>query len=69
MRKFNGLLVEDNEIKKIAQFGCFGEMADGTKCFHELDENGNEIEGKWFSMSRRKIDGKTYTLFFLEGLE
>ena len=69
MKKFNGMLIEDDEIKRISKFVCFGEMSDGTKCFHEVDENGEEIEGKWYSMSRRKIDGTTYTLFFLEGLE
>lgn len=69
MKKFNGLLVKDNEIIKISRFVCFGEMSDGTKCFHEIDENNEEIEGAWYSMSRRKIDGETYTLFFLEGIE
>ena len=66
MKRFKGLLIDNGEIKRVSLFVCFGEMCDGTKCFHELDENGNEIETYWYSMSRRKIDGKTYTLFFLE---
>ena len=69
MRKFNGLLIEDGEIKKESRFVCFGEMSDGSKCFHEIDENDEEIEGKWYSMSRKKFNGKAYTLFFLEGLD
>ena len=67
MRIYNGLLVDDNEIKRSSKFVSFGEMADGSKCFHELDENGNEKDDFWFSMSRKKINGKNYTLFFLEG--
>lgn len=69
MRKFKGLLVDDNIIIKESTFICFGQMSDGSKCFHELDTNNNEIIGAWYSMSRRKINGNTYTLFFLEGLE
>ena len=67
MRKYNGLLIDNGEIIKESKFVSFGEMADGSKCFHELDENGNEKNDFWFSMARKKINGKQYTLFFLEG--
>lgn len=69
MRKFTGFLVDDNEIKRESRFVCFGEMAGGTKCYHEIDENSKEIENAWYSMSKRKIDGVNYTLFFLEAID
>lgn len=69
MRKYSGYVVEDHEIGRVSVFKCFGEMSDGMKCYHELDAVGEEIEGKWYSMARKKIAGTTYTLFFLEGLE
>ncbi len=69
MRKYTGIIIEDQKAVRKSTFKCFGEMADGMKCYHELDPEGEEIEGKWYSMARKKIDGTTYTLFFLEGLE
>ena len=69
MHKFNGYIINDGEIEKKSKFVCFGEMADGTKCFHEIDENGDEISGFWYSMSKIKVDGKQYALFFREGRE
>ena len=70
MRKFNGILIDENGTpQRYAKFVCFGEMSVGTKCYHEVNENGEEIEGWFYFMSRRKIDGKNYQLFVLEGVE
>lgn len=69
MHKFNGIIIDNGECVRASRFVCFGEFSDGTRCFHEIDENGKEIEGVFYTMSRQKIDGKTYQLFFLEGVE
>ena len=69
MRKYSGYVIEDKTIERIAFFRCFGEMSDGMKCYHELDATGEEVEGKWYSMSKQRINGSVYTIFFMEGLE
>lgn len=68
LRVFKGLLIDDNEVKRVSRFACVGEMADGTKVFHEVDDNGEEVGGAWYSFSKTRIDGKVYNLFFLEAI-
>ena len=67
-RTFNGLLIDDGEIKRASRFTCFGEMSDGTKCYCEVDENGEQIGTAWYSFSKKRIDGKIYNLFYLEAI-
>ena len=69
MKKFNGFLIENGVCERRGKFVVFGEMSDGTKCYHEIDKNGDEIVGAWYSRMVKKIDGKNYNLFFLEGIE
>ena len=69
MRKFKGVIIDDSKCIRASRFVCFGQFADGTKCYHEVDDNGAEIEGIFYTMCRHKIDGKTYQLFFVEGIE
>lgn len=64
-----GFIVENAEILRPARFKVFGEMADGLKCWHEVDEDGNEIEGAWYSCFCMKINGKRENFFVLEGVE
>lgn len=68
MRKFNGFLIENYRVQRRGKFVVFGELSNGLKCYHELDGNGNEIEGVWYSRMVKKIDGKNYNLFILEGI-
>lgn len=70
LRIFKGLLIDDGEILRASRFGCFGEMDDGTKCFHEVDENGEKVSDAWYSFGkyRDKESGKVYNLFYLEGI-
>lgn len=64
MKKFGGYVIENHYPVKY-QFVCFGEMIDGTHCYHKLDDNGNEIEGEWYSMSR----WSGHNIFTMEGVE
>lgn len=49
MKKFKGYeLDEDMNIIGQGEFVSFGEMSDGTKCYHKVVD-GNEIEGVWYS--------------------
>lgn len=46
----------DTDTKEIVGrflFRIGGEMSDGTKCWYKVDEDGELIEGKWYSMTRR----------------
>ena len=68
--RFKGVIVNDNwEAVRASRFVCFGEFSDHTKCFHEVDENGEEIEGVFYTATRKKIGNKSYMLFFVEGVE
>lgn len=68
-KHYHGIIVDDNgKLDRLATFVSFGEMADGTKCYHEV--NGDEeITGVWYSRSVRKFDDTTYQFFFAEGVE
>ena len=62
-RKYTGIEINEKfEIIGEAQFVIFGEMADGTKCYHKLVD-GVEDESVWYS--RARVNG--YTVFILEG--
>lgn len=63
MRKYYGMEIDENmDCVGTAYFVVFGEMADGTKCYHKI-ENGVELEDVWYS--RRNKDG--WQIFFVEG--
>lgn len=63
MRKYNGYEIDENmELVGKAQFVIFGEMSDGTKCYHKV-VNGIENERIWYSC--RRLNGRVF--FFLEG--
>lgn len=65
-RVFRGVKLDENlEYKGISNFIIFGQMNDGTSCYHEIDENGEEIEGAWYSRSTKYIPHMN--IFFLEG--
>lgn len=64
-RTFTGLKIDENlESKGVSRFVIFGQMSDGSSCYHELDEQGNEIEDAWYSRSTKY----NMNLFFLEGV-
>ena len=63
MRKYYGMEINTNmDLVGAAYFVIFGEMADGSKCYHKLD-NGVELEDKWYS--RHTKDG--WQIFVVEG--
>lgn len=65
-RVFTGVKLDENlEYKGISKFIIFGQMNDGTSYYHEIDENGEEIEGAWYSRSTKYIP--KVNIFFLEG--
>ena len=43
---------EKKEIVGRFLFRIGGEMADGTKCWYKVDEDGELILDKWYSMTR-----------------
>lgn len=64
MKKYYGMEIDENmNLKGTATFIVFGEMADGSKCYHKL-ENGIELEDKWYS--RHVKDG--WQIFITEGV-
>ncbi len=65
-RKYTGLKINfDMQVEGESRFVVFGQMAEGMMCYHEIDENDEEIEGIWYSKSR--VSGTT--VFFAEGEE
>lgn len=66
---FKGAIIDEGKFIRASRFVCFGQMSDGMKCFHEIDADGNEIEGAWYSFSKVTIDGRKYPIFILEGIE
>lgn len=63
-RVFRGVKLDENlDYNGISKFIIFGQMDDGTSCYHEIDENGEEIEDAWYSRQTRQ----GMNIFFLEG--
>ena len=63
-RVFRGVKLDENfEYKGVSKFIIFGQMDDGTSCYHEIDENGEEDETYWYSRQTRH----GMNIFFLEG--
>lgn len=67
MKIYTGWKASDGKIIDKSKFVVFGEMSDGSKCYHELDVCGHEKTDFWFSMSIMRINGKSEKIFFLEG--
>ena len=69
MRKYNGCKVDfDYDENEYVLIGCskfvsFGQMADGTTCYHEII-NGVEDESCWYSCFRKH----GVTCFVLEAI-
>ena len=63
MRKFKGFEIDENmQVVGEAQFVVFGEMADGSKCYHKIID-GVEDDSCWYS--RAKV--QNHTVFIFEG--
>ena len=56
--------IENNKILNREKFVAFGQMSDGSLCYHKVVD-GKEVEDRWYSRARR--NGCTY--YFLEGLD
>ena len=54
MRRYKGIKIDENDqIIGWASFVVFGEMCDGSKCYYELDDDGNEKTGCWYFRIKR----------------
>lgn len=63
-RKYTGYEINENlELVGKAQFVAFGEMAEGTTCYHKIVDGVEDESGNWYSRGRVE----NHTVFFLEG--
>ena len=68
---YKGFIVENGEIVGKGSFSVVGEMADGTKCYHRVEDGWDYSTawGLWFSRSVQAIEGKRFNFFFLEAFD
>lgn len=64
LKTFKGFICEGNIIGK-SNFKIFGEMSDGTKCYHRIEDKDDDRA--WYTRRDLVINDIKIRLFFIEG--